>query len=125
MRIYSDKILAWNEVLHAAYAARVNPGRWLNTHVYKIKRIQPTIIHTFSPIEFLEKDRKYYLYDNLLRNKACDHLPNFIDIVEGINGRMFLFNNDCKIYLPLTVAVGDVLLIHEDVGGHGEQIILA
>ena len=114
MRIYSDKILAWNEVLHATYAARINPSKWLNTYIYKIQRIQPTFIHTFSPIEFLEVDRKYYLYDNLLRNKACEHLPNFIDIVEGINGNTLLFNNDCKIYLPLTVTVGDIIIIHEE-----------
>lgn len=120
MRIYSDKILAWNEVLHATYAARINPGNWLNKYIYKIQRIQPTFIHTFSPIEFLEVDRKYYLYDNLLRNRACDHIPNFIDIVEGINGNTLLFNNDCKIYLPLTVTVGDIILIHEDTEAHGE-----
>ena len=123
MRIYSDKLLAWNEVLRASYAARINPGRWLNTHIYKIQRIQPTFINTFSPIELLERDRKYYLYDNLLRNKACDHLPNFIDIIEGVNGSPLLFNNDFKIYLPLTVAVGDVILIHEEIGGHGEVVL--
>lgn len=118
MRIYSDKILAWNEVLRAAYAARVHPGKWLNTCTYKIQRIQPVMIYTAAPIELLTKDRKYYLYDNLLRNKACDHLPNYIDIIEGVN-----FKPDTYVYLPFTVAPSDFILIHEDVEPH--EIALA
>lgn len=114
MRIYSDKILTWIEILHASYSARIYSGKLNNKYTYKIQCIRPTMLHTFSPIEFLEQNRKYYLYEYLIHNKLCDNLPNFIDIVESVNNKPLLFNNDYKIYLPLTVAVGDTILIHED-----------
>jgi hypothetical protein len=118
MRIYSDKLLAWHEILHTSYAAHVNPGRWLNRNLYKIKRTKPVILHSSSPIEFLQKNRKYYLYDNLQQNKVYNHIGNYIDVIQGINGRP-----DMYIYLPFTVALHDVIVIHEDIGGHYEMVL--
>ncbi len=120
MRFYSDKILTWNEVLRAAYAARANPGRWLNTHIYKIQSTQPAVLHSSSPIELLQTNRKYYVYDNLLYNNTCERLGNYIDVVRGKNGRPGM-----HIYLPFTVAPHDVIVIHDDTGGHVQQVVLA
>lgn len=118
MRIYSDKLLAWHEVLHTAYAARINPGKWQNMHIYKIQRTQPAIIRSSSPIELLQKSRKYYLYDNLIYNNTCGHIGNYMDVVRSKSGI-----SDTYIHLPFTVAPQDVIVIHENIGGHGEPIL--
>jgi len=114
MRIYSDRILSWNGILQATYAASISPNKWLNTYTYKIKQLRPTILHTFSPIEFLEEDRKYYFYNYLLRDKTCEHIPNIIDTIETINNKQVLFYNDYKIYLPFTAIAEDIIILHGD-----------
>lgn len=115
MRIYSNKILSWNEVLHSAYISRIMPNVLLNNRrLYKIIGVHPAIIHTYSPIEFLEKDIMYYTYQYLIRDKSYEHMENSIDIVERINNKPILFHNELRIYLPFTANTGDIIVLYDE-----------
>lgn len=96
MRIYSDKILNLHYVLRA-------PPR----HIFVVRRTQPAILTSKSSIAWLTVNRSYYLYENFAQNTVLDHLGNYLDTATTPYGKM-------PIWLPMAVAVGDRILVHEE-----------
>ena len=64
MRIYSNKLLSWPQIIHVTHAARLYSGVWCNYNFYTIKSIDPLEISTWAPLQLLEKDRYYYCYES-------------------------------------------------------------
>jgi hypothetical protein len=93
MRVHSNKLLSWPEVLHVSQVSRIYRGPWLNYELYRIMRIEPLIIHSYSDIDKLKEIRTYYLYEKY-------------DLV-GITTSKKM--ND--VYLPGTIRDGDYIAI--------------
>jgi hypothetical protein len=93
MRVHSNKLLSWPEVLHVSQVSRAYRGKWLNYELYRIMRIDPLIIHSYSDINKLEEVRTYYLYEKY----------NLV----GISTSKKINNT----YLPGTVQDGDYITI--------------
>lgn len=93
MRIYSDTFLRLSDIFRGK-------------HVFVIRATQPAIITSKSPLTLLTANRTYYIYDNFARNRTLNHLRNYPDMALAPYGKI-------SVWLPMCVAVGDRILIHE------------
>ena len=86
MRIYTNTRLYFPDIIHTLHASIKTPiGRWDNLYFFHIQRIHPLILKTSSPIELLQKNRKYYCYDKIYRNKTIENLGNISEKKTFIN----------------------------------------
>lgn len=113
MRIYSNVILSWPQVLHAFQAARLYQGRWYNYYFYKINRVQPYILTTHSPLEFLQENCQYYCYDKYYREKRLEQYGNAFTIL-SIDGKKPEFGVETWGYIPKVACANDIILIKND-----------
>ena len=112
MRLYSNKLLSWPQIIHAFQAGRLYSGRWQNYYFYRVSRIQPIVITTHSPLEFLQENNQYYCYDKYIRNKNLEEFENIRESVTLHNQEMDY--NENWIYVPKFVAAEDIIVIHND-----------
>ena len=76
MRLYSNTILSWPQVIRLVQSTRLYPGQWLNYYCYRIDNIAPLSLTTYSPIELLQKNSLYYCYYNYHRDKQAEAFDN-------------------------------------------------
>jgi hypothetical protein len=112
MKLYSNIILSWPQMLHLSQRARIYSGKWNDYYFYKILQINPIIIHTYSPIELLQENIDYYCYNKYQRFKHLEEFGNKVEIIT-INDNK-INSNKFYAYLPRTAVTNDVILIHMD-----------
>ena len=113
MRLYSNTILSWPQVLHAFQVARVYPGRWHHFFFYKIQTIKPLILTTHSPIELLQENCKYYCYDKYYRDKRLEKYGNTV-VSANIHNKQLGLGEETWIYIPKIAEVDDIIVIKSD-----------
>jgi hypothetical protein len=107
MRIYSNTLLSWPQALHVFQAARIHPGRWLNYYFYKIERVQPLVLTTHSPIEFLQENCQYYCYDKYYRDKRLEKYGNTCELVSDTNQQIW-------VHIPKVAGANDIIVVRND-----------
>ncbi len=113
MRIHSNIILPWPQVLHAFNSSRIYNGQWGNFNFFKVVSNKPFDINSYSPITLLETNRYYYLYNNYFRDVTQEKYGNVIE-------KITIYNPSTKnvetsyIWIPKIVETGDVILVHTD-----------
>jgi hypothetical protein len=113
MRIHSNIILPWPHVLHVFNSSRIYSGQWGNFNFFRITSINPLDIHSHSPINLLETNRKYYLYNNYFRDTTQEKYGNIntnITIYDPTTKSVELTN----IWIPKISEAGDVILVHTE-----------
>lgn len=118
MKIYSNTILSWPQTIHAFQAARLYPGRWQNYYFYRINERQPLILTTYSPIELLQENSKYYCYDKYSRDKRLEDYGNSFEIVSTANMKSKI-SRETWVHIPKMSEPNDILVIRNtDITGH-------
>lgn len=110
MRIYSNTILSWPQVIHTFQASRLYPGRWMNYYFYKIERVQPLVLTTNSPIEFLQESCQYYCYDKYYRDKRLEQYGNTFELVSISNQESV----KTYVYIPKVAEATDIIVVQND-----------
>jgi hypothetical protein len=113
MRIYSNTLLSWPQTIHVFQAARLYPGRWLNYYFYKIERVQPLVLTTHSPIEFLQENCQYYCYDNYYRDKRLEQYGNTFEMV-SISNQEPEFGKETWVHIPKVAGATDIIVVRND-----------
>lgn len=116
MRIYSNTLLSWPQVLHVSQATRLYTGKWLNYNFYKIHNTRPLIITTNSPIEHLEENWKYYCYNRYYRDEEFEHYGNTLEPCTIINKNKTndKFCTEIPIYIPKLAGYNDIIVFYND-----------
>lgn len=114
MRIYSNTILSWPQVLHVSQVARLYSGKWLNYNFYKIQKTSPLIITTNSSIEYLEKNCKYYCYNRYYRDEEFEQYGNILKYCTT-NNTKDKFCTETSIYIPKLAVCNDIIVFHNDI----------
>jgi hypothetical protein len=112
MRLYSDTPLKFLQVPLINQVARVYPGRWNNYFLYNIKHIHPLQFQTYSPIDLLCMNRKYYCYDLFGRDKRIEIHGNRQESV-AID-TYALLDGETPIYVPRYASPEDIIVIREN-----------
>ena len=112
MRIYSNTLLSWPQLLHVSQVARLQarPGHWHNYYFYRVGARSPTNIITYSPITLLQEDRQYYCYDKLQRNKLPDSWGTVNEMIR-INNDPLPFPTEQWVTIPYHAAANDIIVI--------------
>jgi hypothetical protein len=113
MRIYSNTLLSWPQTIHVFQAARLHPGRWLNYYFYRIERVQPLVLTTHSPIEFLQENCQYYCYDKYYRDKRLEQYGNTFEMV-SISNQEPEFGKETWVHIPKVAETTDVIVVRND-----------
>jgi hypothetical protein len=113
MRIYSNTLLSWPQVIHVFQAARLHPRRWLNYYFYKINHVQPYVLTTNSPIELLQENCQYYCYDKYHRDQRLEVYGNRFEMISVANKESY-FGVETWGYIPKVAGANDIILIHND-----------
>ncbi len=107
MRIYSNTLLSWPQVIHVFQGARLYPGRWLNYYFYKIEHVQPLVLTSYSPIEFLQENCQYYCYDKYYRDKRLEKYGNTRELVSDANQQIW-------VHIPKVAGATDIIVVRND-----------
>ena len=113
MRLYSNTILSWPQVLHAFQVARVYPGQWHYYYFYKIQTINPLILTTHSPIELLQENCNYYCYDKYYRDKRFEKYGNIV-VSANIHNKQIRLGEETWVYIPKMAEVDDIIVVQSD-----------
>ena len=111
MRIHSNIILPWPQVLQAFNSSRIYNGQWGHFNFFRITSTFPFDIHSYSSINLLETNRPYYLYNNYFRDKTLEKYGNTMK-------RVTIYDPATKnvemtdIWIPKISNIGDVILVH-------------
>jgi hypothetical protein len=112
MRIYSNVVLNWPMLIYATNVAR----KRTHTHdVYRIMNVKPTIIHTYSSAHILQKNIRYYYYDDYKRLEYCDVFDNVTDTARIYNLESNINTDMSNIFLPSQLKAGDVIAIYNNI----------
>jgi len=115
MPIYTDLMLSWPQCLQVFQQARLYPGRWFNYNIYRISRVNPLQIHSYSPINLLEENRGYHYY-KIFEGCSPVHCDNvtwkYIVNKEGM---------PLQLYLPEHMLPGDIIVVSAD-DNHDELV---
>ncbi len=104
MRIYTNKILGWPEILHLNTFTRLHVGSWPLVNIYKIrKNTYSFCIQTSSPIFPLYSNRKFYCYEYCTRNMSRE--------LENISLDCMPFN---RIYIPSVIENNDIIALYNE-----------
>jgi hypothetical protein len=114
MRIYSNTLLSWPQIIHVFQAARLHPGKWLNYHFYKIKTRKPLILTTYSPIELLQENNQYYCYDRYYRDTLLENCKNCFEPV-SIPNNDFNLGEETWCYIPKFAESTDIIVVRNDI----------
>jgi hypothetical protein len=107
MRIYSNTLLSWPQVIHVFQGARLYPGRWLNYYFYKIEHVQPLVLTSYSPMEFLQENCQYYCYDKYYRDKRLEKYGNTRELVSDANQQIW-------VHIPKVAGATDIIVVRND-----------
>lgn len=121
MRLYSNKLLSWPQMLHAFQAGRLYTGRWQNYYFYRVSRVQPLVITTHSPLEFLQENNQYYCYEKYNRNKTLEGFENICESVFLQNQEMDY--NETWIYVPKMINKNDIIVVQRHYSSGFPQMI--
>lgn len=113
MRIYSNTLLSWPQVIHVFQAARLYPGRWYHYYFYKINHVQPYVLTTNSPIELLQENCQYYCYDKYYRDERLEKYGNYFEMISVANKEPE-FGIETWGYIPKVAAANDIIVIRND-----------
>lgn len=114
MRIYCNTLLSLPQVFYIYQAAKLYPGRWQNYYFYHIKCINPTLVlKTYSPIELLQENSKYYCYDHYNRDERLEIFGNCIKMVHIHNSKPTF--SESYVYAPKTIDINDILVIQSNI----------
>jgi hypothetical protein len=113
MRIYSNTVLSWPQVIHVFQIARLYPGRWQNYYFYKINRVQPYILNTNSPLELLQENCKYYCYEKYTRDKHLEEFGNRFEILSVPNKGSEVGSKTWG-YIPKVACANDIIVVQND-----------
>ena len=111
MKIYSNILISWPQRLHIFQQSRLYPGSWFNRyHIYRVQNIQPLTIRSYSPINLLQENRKYYCYNNFHRDEYTECFGNIYTPIL-MNAAS---NNNITIYtyIPKYIEDNDILYIY-------------
>lgn len=115
MRIYSNTILSWPKTLHIFQESRIYTGRWNNYYFYRISDIKPLTIYSYSPMELLQENRKYYCYDQFYRDKRIEKIGNIYEKVY-VSKKEHPFVKELSVNIPKTIEKDDIIVIkHNEV----------
>ncbi len=114
MRIYSNTLLSWPQVLYAFQAACLYPGRWMNYYYYRINDIAPLSLTTYSPIELLQENCQYYCYYNYHRDKQAEAFDNSFKMISILNNKP-QFGRKSWAYIPKVAEPNDIIVIRDDI----------
>ena len=107
MRIYSNTLLSCPQTLHVFQAARIYPGRWLNYYFYKVERVQPLVLTTYSPIDFLQENCQYYCYNKYYRDESYEKYGNRFEMVS-------VANQETWVHIPKNAGATDIIVVRND-----------
>ena len=124
MRLYSNTLLSWPQSLHLFQVARLYPGRWQNYYFYKINRVEPYVLTTYSPIEFLQENCKYYCYDKYYRDKRLEDYGNRFEMI-SLDNKEPEFGVETWGYLPKVAGATDMIVIRNDTAAPGYPSVIA
>lgn len=110
MRLFSNSILSWPQVIHATQAARLYPGRWHHYYFYKIYCRQPLVLTTHSPLELLQENCQYYCYDKYYRDKRLEQYGNQFELVSMTNKESD-FAQESWVHIPKAAETDDIIVI--------------
>jgi hypothetical protein len=113
MRIYSNTLLSWPQTIHVFQAARLHPGRWLNYYFYRIERVQPLVLTTHSPIEFLQENCQYYCYDRYYRDKRLETYGNTF-VSANIHHKQLGLGEETWVHIPKVAGATDIIVVRND-----------
>lgn len=110
MRIFSNNLLTWPQVIHLHHAIHVNPRpcMYMNYNIYKIESIHPYRIISLSPLEYLNVPRHYYCYERYFRAHKYEYMNSkFADVFHNNN------SNSTMLYFPDNIQPSDAIIIKE------------
>jgi hypothetical protein len=117
MRIFSNTLLSWPQVLHTFQVARLYPGHWHHYYFYKIQHINPLVLTTHSPIELLQENCQYYCYYKYQRDKHIEQNGN-IRVLAITHNQNPSFGEETWIHIPKIAEINDVIVIrNNDISG--------
>jgi hypothetical protein len=106
MRVYSNKILSWTEIVHISQVSRIYPGTWHNYNIYRVSSLIPFTIVSFAPFTYLESDHKYYCYEKMVRNFDMESFKNISYKLSNIRT-----NTEYNIKYPEFINRDDTIVI--------------
>jgi hypothetical protein len=111
MRIHSNILLPWPQVIHAFNSSRIYNGMWGNFNFFRVTSTYPFDIHSYSSITLLETNRQYYLYNDYFRDTSLEKYGNTnknITIYDPTTRNVGM----TQIWIPKISNIGDVILVH-------------
>lgn len=125
MRIFSNVLLCSSEVNNLLRNKYLYTGRHsLNYYLYLIRNTEPVLeIQTCSPIKLLEKDRKYYCYDQFLRDVRPEGYGNICSL-SYLHNKESQFGEELWMYYPAGAEPGDIILVNESNTGEYKRDII-
>jgi hypothetical protein len=102
IRIYSNTSLHWSSIQLIRWISPKHPVSMMNLYIYEIKSVNPTYIHTLSPLEPLQIKRKYDRYHPFgwkQRDKA--------------DMTTYSLPSTPLIYLPSSAKEGDIIVVED------------
>lgn len=103
MRIFSNTLLNWPDVLHVFHAARLSPHQWQSYSFYRIQKLEPFMIRTNSCPTLLEPSRQFYCYETYHRNTKLEQ-----------SNCVKLWNYERPVWIPSLAIVNDLIVIRQD-----------
>ena len=85
----------------------------MNYYFYKINHVQPLVITTHSPIEFLQENCQYYCYDKYYRDKRLEQYGNTFEMVSIANQEPD-FGKETWVHIPKVAGATDVIVVRND-----------
>jgi hypothetical protein len=110
MRIFSNIILTWTQVIHVSQAARLYPGKWHNYYFYRIASRNPTRIITYSPVYLLQKNKQYYCYNRLCHDPRAEKQGNATELV-SVNNLHHSLTEELYATIPKIAQSNDIIAI--------------
>jgi hypothetical protein len=111
MRIYSNTLLSKPIVFHIFQANYLYPGQLLNYYVYRVEMREPVVLlqYTYSPIELLKENNKFYCYEHYQRNQYLEQFDNKLEMGHIQHSEPTFTEN--YIYVPERLSHNDIIVI--------------
>jgi hypothetical protein len=113
MRLYSNTLLYLPQIVYYFRWAARHPGQLNNYHFYCIKNRSPLVLHTYSPLEFLQENNHYYCYDSFYRDTRLERSGNVFEVVT-VHNQPTDFGKETYVYIPKNAKNDDFILVKND-----------
>lgn len=107
MRIFSDKVLSWTQILHVNHGIRTYSNLWNNYHIYLLQDLKPLTIYSKSSLSILEENRYYYCYKNYIQDVYSEGFDNNYGVIRQ-------YNKLYGVYYPENATFGDFIVIYKE-----------